>query len=126
MHKRLTLFIILSISVVVFALPTIAQTRSVFWIDWNVEINNIDTTNNQFDVREIYNVRFDGSFTFGSAVIEDTNLESIRNIEVYEAGRLLQPSCSNGLGTYCVENVQEGVSITYYFRQPISNNEQNF
>jgi uncharacterized membrane protein len=122
----LALFIILCISVVICALPAVAQTRSVFWIDWNVEINNIDTANNQFDVREIYNVRFDGSFTFGSAIIEDTNLEGIRNIEVFEAGRALQASCSNRPGTYCVENVQEGVSITYYFRQPISNDEQNF
>ena len=43
--------------------------RTVFWQRWDVLINNIDTTNNQFRVTEIYDVQFNGTFHYGSAVI---------------------------------------------------------
>lgn len=103
-----------------------AQTRSVFWERWDVAIDNIDTTNNRFDVVEVYDIRFDGTFRFGSAVIPDERLEQITNIRVYEDGRLLRESCSEEPGTYCVTNVVEGTSIVYYFQQPITDGSQTF
>lgn len=107
-------------------LPTSAQSRSVYWQRWDVNIDNVDVTNNTFDVSEVYNTYFTGSFRFGSAVIPNTNLESIGNIRVFEGGEPLERSCSERPGTYCVENVEEGTSIVYYFSQPINNNEQTF
>lgn len=103
-----------------------AQTRSVFWQRWDVTISNIDVTANRFDVSEYYDIQFTGTFRFGSAVIPLNNLEAIRNVQVFEAGQLLQMSCSGQPGTYCVENVTEGLSITYNFRQPLTNTRGQF
>ncbi|MBC8171525.1 MAG: hypothetical protein H7X77_07620, partial [Anaerolineae bacterium] len=85
-----------------------SDNRSVFWQRWDVDITNMDMVRNVFDVAEIYDVDFTGTFRFGSAVIPDINLESISNIQVLEAGNPLQQSCSGSFGTFCVENVQEG------------------
>lgn len=106
--------------------PAVAQTRSVFWERWDVVIDNVDTTSNRFTVQEIYDVYFTGQFTFGSAVIPNTNLESITSIQVYEAGVLLRAGCSQSPGTYCVQSVREGTSITYYFSRPIKDARQQF
>ena len=103
-----------------------AQTRSVFWQRWDVTISNVDVTANRFDVSEYYDIQFTGTFRFGSAVIPLDNLEAIRNVQVFEAGQLLQMSCSGQPGTYCVENITEGLSITYNFRQPITNTRGQF
>lgn len=106
--------------------PTYAQSRSIFWERWDVVIDQIDTTNNSFRVQEIYDIQFTGTFRFGSAVIADDNLDRIDNARVYENGRPLQQSCSEATGTYCVQNVQEGLSIVYYFNRPLTDERQSF
>lgn len=133
MRKRiLGLAILLSIVLVVPGTAQ-AQGRSIFWERWDAVFHNIDTTNNRFDVREIYDIRFNGRFQFGSAVIPLTNVESIDNIQVYQAGRAMrQGGCvseaniASARGTFCVERVQEGISIVYYFEQPITDGSENF
>lgn len=118
----LSLFLVLLNNAVVSA----QDDRSVFWNVWDVEIDNIDTAANRFDVREIYDISFNGSFSFGSAVIPRDNLESIDNIQVFEGGELLTQTCNEASGTYCVENSGNEVSITYYFQRPITNGRQTF
>jgi uncharacterized membrane protein YgcG len=127
MFRKTALFVAL-IFLLLGVLPgaLVAQDRSIVWEDWDVDIFNINMTENSFQVIERYNVRFNGRFTFGTAVIEDNNLEAIRDVRVYEAGSPLQSSCSEAPGTYCVRQVQEGTSVTYYFNQPIADSTQNF
>lgn len=103
-----------------------AQTRSVFWERWDVVINNIDTQANRFDVQEIYDVNFTGAFTFGSRVIEPTNLENITDILVYQDNEPMRAACSEQPGTYCVQNTTDGISIRYYFFEPIRNGSAQF
>lgn len=95
--------------------------RTVFWQRWDVVIDNVDTTNNQFDVTEIYDVEFGGRFTFGTAVIPTENLDDITNVQVMVDGDTLSQSCSSRQDSFCARNTQDGLSVTYYFPQPVSN-----
>jgi uncharacterized membrane protein len=106
--------------------PTAAQSRSVFWQQWDVTIDNVNVTTNRFDVTELYDIQFSGTFQFGSAVIPFENLERIENVQVSQAGSALRESCSGNRGTFCTENTDEGLSITYYFEQPITNDSEQF
>ncbi|MFW5691855.1 MAG: DUF2207 family protein [Chloroflexota bacterium] len=106
--------------------PAAAQSRSAFWESWDVEIVDVDTATNSFVVREIYRVRFSGTFRFGVAELSDDNLQSISNVQVYQDGQVLRASCSETAGTYCVRNVAEGVSVTYFFNAPITDGTGNF
>ncbi|MCB9454808.1 MAG: DUF2207 domain-containing protein [Anaerolineaceae bacterium] len=103
-----------------------AQTRSVYWQQWDVLINNVNTSENRFDVTESYNVQFTGTFSFGAASIPNQNLTSISNIRVLEAGQPLTESCSQRPGTYCIENNGSEYALTYYFMKPITNANRNF
>jgi uncharacterized membrane protein len=103
-----------------------AQSRTVYWQRWDVTIDNVDTTNNRFDVSEYYDVYFTGTFRFGTAVIPDQNLENITDVQVYEEGEPLERSCSERTGTFCVQNVDEGLSIVYYFTRSVSNESREF
>lgn len=114
------------ITTLIFALPGVAQSRYVFWKEWDVLIDNVDVVNNRFDVTESYDIDFSGQFRFGSAVIPLTNLTTIRNVSVSENGRALERECSERNGTFCVENTSDGLSITYYFFNPIDNDSQRF
>lgn len=112
--------------VLVLARPAHAQTRSLVWERWDVVIENVDTTANRFDVREIYDVRFDGTFRFGSAVIPTERLENITNVQVLQDGDALRESCTLEQAAFCVERGGGEVSIVYYFRRPISNGVGRF
>lgn len=120
----LCLTFILSIGI---SLPVSAQSRSVLYEEWNVDIFDVNTTNNSFYVRETLKVRFSGTFRFGSRIIALDNVENIRDVRVREAGMPLQANCFGEIaGTYCVQTVQEGLSIVYYFNRTISNASQVF
>lgn len=101
------------------ALPVYAQARSVFWQRWDVVIDNIDTAANRFDVAETHDVHFTGSFTFGSRVISRANLTDIQDIQVYSGEQALRRGCAEAPGTFCVSETSDGVSIRYYFTQPL-------
>ncbi len=103
-----------------------AQDRSVFWERWDVVIDNVDTAANAFDVREIYDLRFTGTFRFGSAVIPNDRLEAVDNVQVLEQGMPLVRECRQRPGTFCVERTSAETSITYYFMQPASNTTRRF
>lgn len=119
--------LLICLAILLLAVPSVqAQTRTVFWEEWNVLIDNIDTTANRFDVQEFYDVYFTGTFRFGQRIVDDTNLSAITDVSVSENGVPLERSCSEQPGTFCVQNVVEGVSITYHFRQPITDANQNF
>lgn len=95
--------------------------RTVFWQRWDVEITNVDTTNNQFDVTEVYDVQFGGTFRFGSAVIPTDRLDFINNVRVSQSGQQMRESCSGSQGTFCLDQNSDDLSITYYFFQPVTN-----
>ncbi|MBZ0292333.1 MAG: DUF2207 domain-containing protein, partial [Anaerolineae bacterium] len=118
--------VVLTFVLVVLVYPAQAQTRTVFWQRWDVLIDNVDTQANRFDVTETYDVNFTGSFSFGSRVIAMDNLESINNIQVSENGRSLSAGCSERPGTYCEQMTQDGLSIRYYFFEPLTNESANF
>src|SRR5687767_15026841 len=118
MRRRLTVVYALAFLILCVAAPASAQSRSVFWRQWDVRIDNVDTTDNSFDVAELYTIDFSGTFQFGSVAIPYTNLEDITNIQVYQNGQSLRASCSEQPGTFCVSNNNDELSIIYYFVQP--------
>lgn len=126
MSRKSVLFAVLVVALLLVVGPASAQSRSVFWRNWDVVIDNIDTVSNQFDVAEIYNLEFTGSFRFGSRVITRDNLDDIRNIRVSQDGQTMRAACSEAAGTYCVRESGDEVSITYYFFSPISNGKASF
>lgn len=103
-----------------------AQSRTVFWRVWDVVIDDVDVVANQYDVTELYDVEFTGSFSFGSRVIEQTNLGAIRNVRVSQDGQPLTERCADSPGTYCVTTSGGDVNITYRFLNPINNGDANF
>lgn len=126
-RKRLIGLTLLGVLVLLATSSTSAQSRSLVWVSWNVDIFDIDTTNNSFRVREAYEIQFDGTFRFGTAVIPDDQLEAISNVVVYQDGRPLRAACgAETPGTYCVERVVEGTSIVYYFNSAITNESEGF
>jgi uncharacterized membrane protein YgcG len=106
--------------------PVEGQARSVFWKRWDIQIDKLDVTQNRFSVTESYEIDFSGTFYFGLRVIPLTNIENIGGVEVLEGDQPLRASCSEQAGTYCVENTDEGLSITYFFTQSITNGSQTF
>lgn len=126
MQKRSIVFLLSLLLATVLFTSVDAQSKSLVWNRWDVLINNVDVTNNSFDVTESYDVDFTGSFRFGSAVIPTTNLDNISNISVSENGTALTESCSERAGTFCVENTNDGLSITYYFLRSINNGSGQF
>lgn len=128
MRKSVLILLFVAPFIFLTNIPALAQARSVFWQRWDVYIDNVDTRNNQFDVEEYYDIYFTGSFRFGSAVIPLENLEDIQNIQVYEEDVLLTRSqfCSEQPGTFCVEDIEEGRAITYYFGSPASDTQRTF
>ena len=126
MPRRLAAVLAVAFIVMCVVSPAAAQSQSVFWRQWDVNINNVDTKNNLYDVTELYNMDFTGTFRFGSAVIPYTNLEDIRNIQVSQNGRPLREGCSKQQGTFCAQTDGDNLSITYYFTQPITNGSAQF
>src|SRR5215470_17191671 len=126
MRRRFAVVAVVAFIILSVVSPAAAQSRSVFWRQWDVRIDKVDTANNQFDVTESYNMDFTGTFRFGSAVIPFTNLEDIRNVQVTENGQPLRASCSEQSGTYCVSNSDGNLSITYYFRRPMTDSSEQF
>lgn len=120
MFRRM--MVILSIlPLLLVVLPAAAQTRSVFWQRWDVTIDNIDTAANQFTVAETHDVYFTGSFSFGSRVIGRQNTSDIRNVRVFEGDRALTAGCSEARGTFCLSETSDGLSVRYYFFEPVNN-----
>jgi uncharacterized membrane protein len=101
------------------ATQSLAQSRSFEWFRWDMVIDNIDTANNQFDATEIYDLNFNGRFTFGSALIPLERTEAIRIIDVRVDNIQLNPTCSQTSGTFCAQIVADGLSLVYYFPQPV-------
>lgn len=108
------------------AFPALAQARSVYWLNWDVHIDQVDMAENRFHVVETHDVQFTGGFSYGSRVIEHNRLDTIEGIRVYEDGDLLYASCSGNIGTFCVRLVSNGWEITYYFKEPIISKRQVF
>ncbi|MEO8611635.1 MAG: DUF2207 domain-containing protein [Chloroflexota bacterium] len=126
MPRRLAAVVAVAFIMMCVVSPAAAQSRSVFWRQWDVNIDNVDTKNNQYDVDELYNIDFTGTFRFGSVVIPYTNLEDITNIQVSENGKSLHESCSQQTGTFCATTSDGNLSITYYFIQPITDGSAQF
>src|SRR3982750_4513151 len=109
MQKR-SIVTLLSLLLATFLFSTVnAQSRSVYWNRWDTHIDNVDVTNNTYDVTENYDIEFTGSFRFGSRVIPLNNLDSITDVTVSENGRALQEQCrGEQAGTYCAETTSDG------------------
>lgn len=99
---------------------SLAQGRSFVWERWDMVIDNIDTTANQFDVSEIYEIRFNGTYRFGTALILDDRAESLTITGVSINGVALPRSCSAQQNAYCDRRASDGVDLRYYFPQPVT------
>lgn len=131
MFKRYCALLVIFFVGCLAAIDVSAQSRFVTWERWDVLIDNMDTSSNRFDVTEVYDIFFSNdpsstAFTFGSRVIPLDRLNDITNVQVYEAGQLLNNSCSDTPGTVCLRNTDEGLSITYRFTEPVFNARQSF
>jgi uncharacterized membrane protein len=125
MKRLLRYWVIAAFIISVF--PTQAQQlRSVFWNVWNVEIYDFNLAENTFMVQEIYDVAFEGTARKGNAFIENNYLDRLTDVKVYQDNVLLTESCSERAGTFCVRRVSDGVSIDYYFNEPITNSNGHF
>lgn len=103
---------------VVLLLPPVdAQSRSYYWQRWDVVIDEINTTQNQFRVTEIYDYVFSGTYRFGTAYIPTDRLNALDDIRVEVDGQVLSVSCTEQLGTVCVTRESGGVFIRYVFPQ---------
>lgn len=101
--------------------PTAAQTRTVYWEQWNTLILDVNPRSNSFRVVEEQRIRFDGTFRFGTRDIERATLENISNLEISVNGQALQNSCSGQQRTFCLAAGAEYYEITYYFPAPVTN-----
>lgn len=107
------------------AAPTNAQERSVTWQSWETTIDQIDTANNVFRVREAYDLRFDGTFRFGTRAIPLDRVTSLDSVRVYQNNELLRAGCNEEPGTFC-SRIEDGErQIIYYFRQPLTDTATN-
>lgn len=122
MGKRVAALMVAAMSLFV-VVGVYAQDRSVYWERWDVLIDNVDTTENVFDVTESYDLTFTGTFRFGTATIPMSRMTDLRNVQVLEDGRALTSDCSGRQpqGTFCAARVNNEVTITYIFRQPVTN-----
>jgi hypothetical protein len=92
-----------------------------------VVVDEVNMADNSYRVTEVYDIEFSGSFSFGSVTIPYTNLDSITNVNVLENGQALQAACGNQqAGTFCAETTSNGLSVTYYFFQPLNNSSERF
>src|ERR1700690_3007744 len=78
--------------------------RTISWQRYDVNIGNINTSTGQFNVTEIYDINFSGTFRFGSATIPMNQTTGIDNVQVTEGGQALDASCSQQPGTFCAQN----------------------
>lgn len=126
MFKRIVLWMFFAALTTFASLsPAYAQSRYIVWDRWDVVIDNVDPSANLFDVTEIYDIQFFGTFRFGQAVIPTDRLDEIRNISVQQNGQPMTQSCAGGSGTFCVTLAQEGISITYIFFAPVTDETVN-
>jgi uncharacterized membrane protein YgcG len=123
--RRMLVVLLVLLETLVAHTTISAQARSVFWRRWDVVIDDVDITNNQFTVTEIYDLNFSGRFTFGSAVIPYRNLEDIRNIQILDQGKPLRSSCVGQAGTFCASRNDDELSITYYFTDTVNNSSRH-
>jgi len=98
---RLTLFwnkrmvwICIPVLMLLIVQPSLAQSRTVFWEQWNTTILDVDPRANSFRVIEEQRIRFGGTFRFGTRDFERETLENITNVEISVDGQALQNSCA--------------------------------
>ncbi|MEZ4667693.1 MAG: DUF2207 domain-containing protein [Anaerolineae bacterium] len=106
---------------------THAQSRTLVWKRWDVQIFDINTTSNRYTVTETYDIDFTGRFSFGSAIIPNLNLEQILGVQVFEDELPLRSNCDGQVaGTFCAQLTSDGLNIVYYFTQPIIDSSGQF
>jgi hypothetical protein len=102
-----------------------SQDRNLRWDRFDVRIDNIDTTANQFDVAEMYELTIvRGPYTFGFVDIPMNRLTDITHMEIYQDSSLLAETCSDQAGTYCVTREDGDFFVKYYFLRPAQSGDQ--
>jgi len=97
-----------------------ADNRSIYWQRWDVLINNIDTTNNVFHVKETHVLMIDvGPFNGGDREIPMERMTGISNVIVKDGSTTLQAlnqsadSCGTQRGIVCLSQ-SGGQQVIYY------------
>jgi uncharacterized membrane protein len=126
LRNRVGPVLLLVLALCIPAAAVLAQSRTVFWRSWDVVIDEVDAVANEYRVTELYDIEFTGAFSFGSRVIERTNVDAIRDVRVSQDGRPLTSRCADSPGTFCVSNSGGETSITYRFFEPINNGDATF
>jgi hypothetical protein len=102
-----------------------SDSRSLRWDRFDVTIDNINTSANEFRVTEAYELYIErGPYSYGFAQIPLGRVESIDNVTVSQDGTPLSATCSSSAGTYCVTQDSKNLSINYYFLRSVQSGQQ--
>ncbi len=104
-------------TLIILASPTLAQTKTFQWLNWDIDI--VVNEDGSMDVTETQTLDFKGApFTFGFRSIpvgSFGNNDGISNISVREGDRIFQESSFNDYGTFEVLEEGNEVIINWYF-----------
>ncbi len=90
--------------------------RSLEWKRFDVLIDNIQTSENRFDVTETYQLAIDqGPFSFGTRDIPMDRLTGITNVSITDGSTALREQCVDWAGSFCTSVVDDFFTIKYYF-----------
>src|SRR5690554_1254545 len=92
--RRIISLTILTLLLVISSVPAGAQSRSYIWDRWDVVIDDMDTTANEFTVTEMQTITFNGSFSFGFRNLPLERVNGYNVLSVSANGTPLSASCS--------------------------------
>lgn len=99
--------------------------RSLRWDRFDITIDNINTSANQFHITEAYDLYIErGPYSYGFAEVPLERVTKIDGVSVSQDGVPLNRACTNAAGTYCVTQDGDTLSINYYFKRQVRSGER--
>jgi uncharacterized membrane protein len=109
-----TVIAIMAVIFLALAVPTGAQTKSLYWKRFDVDVNVLP--DGDIRVIETQEITFlGGPFHYGFAVIPADRLDDIKNVEVWEGDRQYQQSGSQNEYTFQTEWEDGDLVVEWYF-----------
>lgn len=128
-QKPLILIFLFSLlSLVIFASPALAQTKTFQWLNWDIDI--VVNEDGSIAVTETQTLDFQGApFTYGFRSIpigSFGNNDGISNVSVREGNRIFEESSLNGYGTFEVREEGNEAFINWYFEPALGTHTYTF
>jgi len=114
---RKGLFLLL---LVVLAIPTRAQSRSLEVEQWDVVIRDVDATRNTYEVEETLTLNATGTYRRGTRDIDTQEIDSVTLDSLTYNGESLLLDCSYASGAACAEDNRLELNIRYQFPEPLT------